>query len=1053
MSTATFSPIAGRFAWKEYRTLRGLWLAVLVVGVLVQLLSRALAAPGTVLPPIMFGVALGACILYAVAAAAILFSVEHEEETYQFLSGLPVRWLPMTAGKLIVAATSALALAIVLAFAGWFVAGGEWPSTRMTSELVSLLGVGILEALTWATLFSLLVKRPLTAVALALVVGTLVIQLASATMALRPDGLADLDTYSRAVPLRLAIVAVVALGIAVVARRWLGVAKPQHASHQSSSATLPSLQHLASSIACVFAPDRTFTTPSLPMSRVAMLTRLLWHAWRQSWKLLLIPFAVTAGLWLGAALLTALAPQPADKTASLIGAGAFILPALFGALVFSGDQRRRQFRYLAEHAARPRYVWLTRHIVWLGTMIGVSLGCVLVVSLLTSFLLNLHIQAALEIGHWLPPESYEYQIDMGTIFFIRGTSLVGFGILAAYAVGQMCSMVFRSEIIAAFLSVLLSVLVTAWALVLLACFLSGWWFMAPIALGFLLATWLRVPDWIIERNSWQAWLKPTLAVVVPMVIIGLLLPRTRLAQVPDRGPAVEQLITQFRAGDTPAARETAAMYERALVLRDSWKETDLLERWSGPEFAQDGGMLGYGEMYEHGYMDGYGGRGEIGGIDEKKIPTDQLDEYHAAIETQRKLMDDAWASAAKLTVEASLRTDCRFDVDWSSTTIPTSYGSNYGNRENSWRQVHSTFSAAMDLAENMASFWSLATTTVDQLAAAVRMCDHFRQGQPTAVAVRTFALEQGILRSIARWAGRDDVTTDQLRDLKRQLELYFQQSAYEPQVSLAADHLLVRDVLEDNAVPLVFDERPLPWSDYLAYLANQLPWERERAIKALGAITRQNVSDVNQFQEYLNRGAHPGTLRPWLRPNVHPQLSPAWLSEQFLASTSYLTRFEYEERVPINEFYAQLAKVKMSRRAFLIQLALLIYHRDHDEYPAALSELVPDYLNKLPMDPYSNQPFYYSPGLDLPLRPRSYTDYETIPPHTPVVWSVGPNGVQLTRYETGQVIGGDDPGVEPREVPVSVYTLFGRDKNWVGESDLVFPLPKLPAKSPKLPPP
>ena len=1045
MTTTALSPIAARFAWKEYRTLRGLWLAVLVVGMLVQLISRAVAAPGTVLPPIMLGLSLGACILYVVAAAAILFSVEHEEETYQFLSGLPVRWLPMTVGKLVVALCSTLALAAALIAFGWAVAGCELPATRVTSQLVALLGVGILEALAWATLFSLLVKRPLTAVALALVVGTLVVQLASATMASRPVGLTELETYSHAVPLRLAIVVVVALGIVMVARRWLA------AEPRTRTVELPlagdRIAGISAPVAQVFYPNAS--QPG--MSRVAMLTRLLWQAWRQSWKSLLIPFLVTVGLWLGAALLTALAPQPADDAVWLLYAGALILPALFGALVFSGDQRRRQFRYLAEHAARPGYVWLTRHFVWLGTMVGASLGCALVASLFTAYLVNSNMQTQIERRQWLPPESLAYQMDTGALYFIRGTGLIGFSALAAYAVGQLCSMIFRSEIIAAFLSVLLSVLVTAWTLVLLAWFLNGWWFMLPIAGGLLLATWLRAPDWIIERNSWRAWLKPTLAVVVPMMLVGFLLPRTRLAQVPDRSSEIEPLLTEYRAGDTAAARETAAMYERAVALRDSWQEAKLLERWSGPEFVHGG------------EMDSNGRVGEIGIVDETEIPADQLDEYRAAIETQRKLRDEAWASAAKLALEASLRPNCRFDVDWSSTTVPTSHDSNYTNRNAAWRRVHSSYNNVLALAENMAYSYfpdrkgTYRSYSLVGLAAAVRMCEHLRQGQPTAVAVYTFSIEKQILRSISYWAERDNVTTDQLRDVKAQLELHFRQSSYDPQTSLVADHLLVRNVLEDQASPLVFDQRPIPWSDYLAYLANQLPWERERAIKALGAITRQNVSDVNQFQEYLDGRAHfswgPDTLRLWLRPSDRPPWTPAWMREQFFASTSYLTRFEYVERVPINAFYGQLAEVKTSRRALLIQIALLLFHRDHDKYPAALTELVPDYLGELPMDPYSGQPFYYSPGLDLPLRPNSYTDYESIPPHTPVIWSVGPNGVQLTRYETSQLMHSDDPGVEPTVVHVSVYTLFDREANWGGESDLVFPLPKLPAKSPKPPPP
>src|SRR6266481_4724794 len=102
MISTTYHRACQRFAWKEYRTLRALWLAVAALAIIVQAVSAQLAAPGTDLPTWLFGSALAAAALYAVGAAAILFAVEHEDETYNFLTGLPVTWLPVFAGKLLV---------------------------------------------------------------------------------------------------------------------------------------------------------------------------------------------------------------------------------------------------------------------------------------------------------------------------------------------------------------------------------------------------------------------------------------------------------------------------------------------------------------------------------------------------------------------------------------------------------------------------------------------------------------------------------------------------------------------------------------------------------------------------------------------------------------------------------------------------------------------------------------------------------------------------------------------------------------------------------------
>ncbi len=177
MNTATLSPIATRFAWKEYRTLRAIWLSIVALGVLVQSLTALLAIPGTNMPSLMLAAVLVAGILYAIGATSVLYSVEYEDETHAFLSNLPVRWLPMFAAKLAVAATSAAALVLVLSLVGWLIAGRQWPPTNDARDLLGSLGFGVIEALAWGTLFSLLVKRPLVAAMLTIFFGVIVVQL------------------------------------------------------------------------------------------------------------------------------------------------------------------------------------------------------------------------------------------------------------------------------------------------------------------------------------------------------------------------------------------------------------------------------------------------------------------------------------------------------------------------------------------------------------------------------------------------------------------------------------------------------------------------------------------------------------------------------------------------------------------------------------------------------------------------------------------------------------------------------------------------------------
>jgi hypothetical protein len=114
-----------RFVWKEYRMLRGLWLAVAALAIAEQTISRMISVAYPETPAWLFASALAAAALYAVGAAAILFAVEHEEETYSFITGLPTTWFPIFTGKLLVATLSALALGVALLLSGFALAGGR----------------------------------------------------------------------------------------------------------------------------------------------------------------------------------------------------------------------------------------------------------------------------------------------------------------------------------------------------------------------------------------------------------------------------------------------------------------------------------------------------------------------------------------------------------------------------------------------------------------------------------------------------------------------------------------------------------------------------------------------------------------------------------------------------------------------------------------------------------------------------------------------------------------------------------------------------------------
>ena len=160
-----FDASVWRIAWKEYRTQRPLWLAIVVLTLLVQFgYQIAVTIGGTnVSEQALYVMAMGAAAVYALGCGATLFATERETGTFEFQRGLPLAWRPLFVGKAGFGAASVVALAILLWGVTIAMAGGRLPSWRDSGDL---WGGGLLaawEVFAWSLLFSLLLDRPLVA--------------------------------------------------------------------------------------------------------------------------------------------------------------------------------------------------------------------------------------------------------------------------------------------------------------------------------------------------------------------------------------------------------------------------------------------------------------------------------------------------------------------------------------------------------------------------------------------------------------------------------------------------------------------------------------------------------------------------------------------------------------------------------------------------------------------------------------------------------------------------------------------------------------------------
>jgi hypothetical protein len=93
------------------------------------------------------------------------------------------------------------------------------------------------------------------------------------------------------------------------------------------------------------------------------------------------------------------------------------------------------------------------------------------------------------------------------------------------------------------------------------------------------------------------------------------------------------------------------------------------------------------------------------------------------------------------------------------------------------------------------------------------------------------------------------------------------------------------------------------------------------------------------------------------------------------------------------------------RRAVRIVLALQAWKLEHGEYPKTLDELVGPYFEKLPLDPYSAQPYRYYPKGVKDWIPAPGMNFELLSPgkDRPFIWSTGPEIHKLTNFNVYEI--------------------------------------------------
>jgi len=534
------STLFWRLAWKEYRMLRGFWIALALATVGLQLLivvTRTLMnEPMTQLEFNLTGFGMVMVAFYALGCGATLFAVEREEETYEFLRTLPVSGGQAMRAKFAVAIASIVALWAFVFLESALVSGLRFLPARHQGSLWGVFGLPAVEALVWGTFFSLVLRRPISAVFAAAATGIVtvglivwwVVEFQSRII----TGIEDMPVLTL---YRVLLILAVAAANLWLAPRWFD-------------------EGLRVSVDSLWAGR---TRHELRGSGIA-LGSLLWQQWRQSRLTMIVTMSLGVALvvWIFSikALETGERRMPFIATATAMVT--VIFSALAGANVFQADQSKQSFRFLAERGVRPAIIWFTRHLVWLAP-VALWVAATAIIWL------------AVEARDWNSIAEALMKDDLNAVPETQPAMniLAGMGIVIlglAYCAGQYCSMFLRRGVVAWFFSLLLTGVLFYWAGIMDWLGISWVWSVAPIPLVLLVATWLRTPHWLLERTDRPARLQAALSVGVPAALLALAVIGFRVYQIPYADPGFS--VAEFARPITPEEKATAEMYQTAAAM-------------------------------------------------------------------------------------------------------------------------------------------------------------------------------------------------------------------------------------------------------------------------------------------------------------------------------------------------------------------------------------------------------------------------------------------------------------------------------------------------------
>lgn len=926
MNAAPFS----RLLWKEYRQQRAFWLAAMLIIAMILCLSGMVVSLTQDNPRDFSYLLIGEIlsVFYALGCGAMLFAGEHENGTYEFQRNLPLTGSKVFWAKAVFALLSTAAFACALAIPAFL--ADRYFGYRLSDPTLwrywwFAYACMLSLALLWGMLFSLLINRVLVATFLGGAVGIVV---SIGGRAILANAFLQKDSV-------LAIVFFFADFVALIlANIWLG--RRWFQNRVAGGGRFAARWGLGES-----ARDAAGSENMARTNKKIILGRLVWQQWRFSRLLMGVYALAFAALFvlLTTSIFRTYHPDhlheffyPAMRGYSLFLACCLI--SLFGASVFHGDQQRHSVRFLAERAADPRHVWLSRQAVWFAPPLLIFLVYYIYLAIASTI-------GAYGIVSCLPEKVTWTQTAWWAVdclwheIILRPAGWLAI-IALIFAAGQLCSMLFRSALLAAVFGLGLGKLCAGWAAFMTWLGASPLWSSLPIAAGMLAATWLLVPNWMRERTGCRQYLRPTAAVLAPLAAVVIIIPFYRVYSIPGGGPGFD--VAEYTRPATTEEQATLEMYRQACKLmkpdpkgNPGASETyyDLLNTWN---------------------------------LDVSKSERETAS--RKKIQTKAENWLNPNEKAIELAMAASRRKSCGI-IEITNDRFPST----------------AVLAYMLIIDGHRLSGQGKLDEAAERYLGSLRIASHLGRGMGYVAAAK---MENRAYEGLRNWSAMPGQTADRIKGVIKELDA-IAKTRPSADEAVKACHMSMRSIIadDDKLLELALSDFGGNW--LLAHWYT-LPWERARLLRLLDQAAN------NDLESYKNK-SNADFSYAYDQTASHFKESPPSLVEyriykprSFLYGTARISTIIYD--IFFHEF-----NIQIDRQATEIILAFEAWKLEHGELPKSLDELVGPYLEELPTPWLAGTEYAYFPnGLPKPLwaypsEAGNYTPFERreFRPRTPLL--------------------------------------------------------------------